>query len=47
MTIGKRTLNRYYAKTDNAALYRIAMGTFLYLQAKPVYLTILSSQSVI
>jgi hypothetical protein len=29
MTIAKKTLNHYYAKTNDAALYHIAMGTFL------------------
>jgi hypothetical protein len=28
MTVAKRTLNRYYAKTDDAVLYQIAMGMF-------------------
>jgi hypothetical protein len=31
MTVAKKTLNRYYAKTDDAVLYRIAMGVFLLL----------------
>ena len=26
LTIGKRTLNRYYNKTDQLEVYRIAMG---------------------
>lgn len=26
LTIGKRTLNRYYTKTDLSEIYRIAMG---------------------
>ena len=26
--LAKKTLNRYYAKTDDSELYRIAMGTF-------------------
>ena len=29
LAIGKRTLNRYYNKTDHSEIYRIAMGTFL------------------
>jgi hypothetical protein len=29
MTVGKKTLNCYYAKTDDATLYRIAMGMFI------------------
>ena len=27
LAIGKRTLNRYYDKTDHSEVYRIAMGT--------------------
>ena len=27
LAIGKRTLNRYYSKTDASETYRIAMGT--------------------
>ncbi|TFK59317.1 hypothetical protein BDN72DRAFT_946352, partial [Pluteus cervinus] len=26
LTIGKRTLNRYYSKTDHSKVFRIAMG---------------------
>ena len=26
LAIGKRTLNRYYNKTDHSEIYRIAMG---------------------
>lgn len=29
LAIGKKTLNKYYALTDNSAIYRIAMGMFL------------------
>ncbi|KIM40436.1 hypothetical protein M413DRAFT_54247, partial [Hebeloma cylindrosporum] len=36
LAIGKKTLNRYYNKTDYSEVYRIAMGTF-YLTA--CYLT--------
>ena len=28
ITIGKKTLNRYYDWIDHSELYRIAMGTF-------------------
>jgi hypothetical protein len=28
LAIGKRTLNRYYNKTDHSEVYRIAMGKF-------------------
>lgn len=28
--LGKRTLNRYYKKTDYSEIYRIAMGMFYY-----------------
>ena len=28
LAIGKRTLNRYYNKTDHSEVYRIAMSTF-------------------
>lgn len=27
--IGKKTLNRYYSKTDHSDLYRIAMGMYM------------------
>jgi hypothetical protein len=27
LAIGKRTLNRYYDKTDHSEVFRIAMGT--------------------
>lgn len=29
LAIGKRTLNRYYNKTDHSEVYRIAMGKSL------------------
>ena len=29
LAIGKRTLNRYYNKTDHSEVYRIAMGMCL------------------
>lgn len=29
LSIGKKTLNKYYALTDNSDIYRIAMGMFL------------------
>jgi hypothetical protein len=29
LALGKRTLNRYYDKTDHSEVYRIAMGTLL------------------
>jgi hypothetical protein len=28
VAIGKKTLNRYYDRTDHSELYRIAMGTY-------------------
>ena len=28
LALGKRTLNRYYNKTDHSEVYRIAMGTY-------------------
>ena len=28
LTIGKKTLNQYYDKTDHSKVFRIAMGTF-------------------
>lgn len=28
LTIGKKTLNRYYSKTDLSEVYRIAMGVY-------------------
>lgn len=30
LAIGKRTLNRYYNKTDHSEVYRIAMGSYLH-----------------
>ncbi|KAJ3753995.1 hypothetical protein EV360DRAFT_29703, partial [Lentinula raphanica] len=29
LSIGKKTLNKYYSLTDDSDLYRVAMGTFL------------------
>jgi hypothetical protein len=29
LTIGKKTLNRYYSKTDTSHIYRIAMGNVI------------------
>ena len=29
LTLGKRTLDKYYNKTGESDVYRIAMGTFL------------------
>ena len=31
LALGKRTLNRYYNMTDSSDIYRIAMGTYIYL----------------
>jgi hypothetical protein len=31
VTIGKKTLNRYYDRTDHLELYQIAMGTYPFL----------------
>jgi len=31
LSVGKKTLNRYYAKTDLSTTYRIAMGTHSFL----------------
>jgi hypothetical protein len=31
LSVGKKTLNRYYAKTDLSNTYRIAMGTHFFL----------------
>ncbi|KAJ3748255.1 hypothetical protein EV360DRAFT_56950, partial [Lentinula raphanica] len=33
LTIGKRTLNKYYSLTDDSALYRIAMGMFFFFHS--------------
>ena len=30
LAIGKKTLNRYYDKTDYSEVFRIAMGTFFF-----------------
>ena len=37
LAIGKRTLNRYYSKTDHSEVFRIAMGVSNY------YLLLLST----
>jgi len=31
LALGKKTLNRYYDKTDHSKVYRIAMGKLLYV----------------
>jgi len=33
LALGKRTLNRYYDKTDHSEVYRIAMGKSPYIQS--------------
>ena len=33
LALGKRTLNRYYDKTDHSEVYRIAMGKSAYIQS--------------
>ena len=33
LKVGKKTLNRYYSKTDMSETYRIAMGEFMLLQS--------------
>jgi hypothetical protein len=30
LAIGKKTINRYYDKTDHSEVYRIAMGNYFY-----------------
>jgi hypothetical protein len=37
LTVGKKTLNRYYGKTDFSEVYRIAMGVWSFL---PCYQTV-------
>jgi hypothetical protein len=32
LALGKRTLNRYYDKTDHSEVYRIAMGKLLHVR---------------
>lgn len=31
LALGKKTLNRYYDKTDHSEVYRIAMGKLLHI----------------
>jgi hypothetical protein len=31
LSLAKKTLNRYYSLTDSSDVYRIAMGTFLFI----------------
>jgi hypothetical protein len=33
IAMGKRTLNKYYNRTDHSELYRIAMGTLSFFHA--------------
>jgi hypothetical protein len=33
LSVGKKTLNRYYGKTDLSSTYRIAMGTRSFFQS--------------
>ena len=42
IAIGKRTLNRYYDKTDQSDVFRIAMGTFYFIFYNELFLIILS-----
>jgi len=34
LAIGKRTLNKYYNKTDQSEVYRIAMSIYLHIHLK-------------
>jgi len=38
LAIGKKTLNRYYDKTDHSEVFRIAMG--MYLPTLPLFFLI-------
>ena len=38
LTIGKKTLNRYYDKTDQSEVFRITMGTLLFQYSKYYYI---------
>jgi len=31
LSVGKKTLNKYYSLSDDSHIYRIAMGEFFYL----------------
>jgi len=42
LAIGKRTLNRYYNKTDHSEVYRIAMCTFVCLTLVTICIDYLS-----
>lgn len=43
LSIGKRTLNKYYNKTDDTEVYRIAMGVYIIILYS--YLSNLTFQS--
>lgn len=48
LAIGKKTLNRYYDKTDHSEVYRIAMGTCLIVKFYKIlfiYLTSIASST--
>lgn len=37
LAMGKKTLNRYYSKTDHSDLYRVAMGAFFFAMDKLIH----------
>ena len=47
LSIGKKTLNRYYSKTDLSNVYRIAMGTHRLIFILAFYDCLFSFQSFI
>jgi hypothetical protein len=42
LAIGKKTLNRYYDKTDHSEVFRIAMGMFYFFFMVNSFLSVLS-----
>lgn len=36
ISLGKKTLNRYYDMTDHSEIYRIAMGMYFLLSTSPI-----------
>lgn len=43
ITLGKKTLNRYYDKTDQSEIYRIAMGKLVYWIFESQYINLTTS----
>lgn len=39
--LGKKTLNRYYSKTDDSIMYRVAMSTYLIILLRAILIRVL------